>query len=212
MSDVLVYTAIFGRRDRLKPQQENGFDWKAITDEQESAGHNGVRVVALPLAGDPRRSARLVKIMPELFFPEYKRWIWIDGYVTLRDGVDGDALAHIPGPLAAFQHRERTCPYEEAEACRILKFDSESIIRKQIEGYRGEGFPAGGGLGETMVIVRDNTPDIRRMNRLWWEEVSQKSVRDQISFNYAAWKAGIPVHYMGRCTGTPWFRMGAHDG
>jgi len=209
MSEILVYTAVFGGRDVIKVPRQDGFDFRVVTDDVEV--DRGIAVVtSLPVANDPRRSARLVKLMPQMFFPSYRRWIWIDGQVVLREGVKGNDLESIRGPLATFRHRNRNCAYQEALACIIAKLDDEEVIRHQVEGYQEEGFPQNQGLGETMVVVRDNTPEIRALNSAWWAEVSTKSVRDQISFNYVAWKLKVPVEYMGRCTGTPWFRMGPH--
>lgn len=210
MLDLLVYSAIFGGRDLVEIPKHEDFDFKLITDEEQYSAHSEVTITRLPIAGDPRRSARLLKIMPQLFFPEYRRWIWIDGNVRLREWVNAARLLGIQGPLATFSHRDRNCPYEEADICETFKIDDPTIIRPQMEGYLKEGFPRDKGLGETMVVVRDNTPEIQRFNIRWWSELSTKSVRDQLSFNYCAWKESLPVHYMGRCTGTLWFRIGPH--
>jgi hypothetical protein len=43
-------------------------------------------------------------------------------------------------------------------------------------------------LVETSVLLRRNTAAVRRFNEAWWEEVEKGSCRDQISFNYVAWK------------------------
>lgn len=210
MSDVLVYTAIFGKRDFVKIPKELGFDWRFVTDDEDFTDVPGAIVTPPPLAGDPRRSARLLKVLPHLFFPKYHRWIWLDGSASLRADVTAGFLQQVPGPLATFRHREKDCAYHEAADCIKNDLDYELVIRMQVEGYRKEGFPEHHGLAETQVVVRDNNPRVREFNRRWWTEVSTKSVRDQISFNYVAWKLGMPVHYMGRCTGTDWFRMGPH--
>lgn len=210
MLEILVYSAIFAGRDQLQIPKIDGIDFRLITDEEKYASMPGVTVTPLPIAKDPRRSARFFKAMPQVFFPNYRRWIWIDGDVFIQDGISGKDLDGIKGPLAAFKHRERNCAYDEAEACNILKLDAEPVIRSQVEGYQAEGFPAKAGLAETGMVLRDNTPEIRAFNRAWWSEISTKSVRDQISFNYVAWKLKLEVHYIGRCTETPWFRLGAH--
>lgn len=211
MADILVYSAIFAGRDRLEIPKIEGIDFRIITEDEQYVGKAGIMVTPLPIAGDPRRSARFFKAMPQLLFPEYRRWIWIDGNVRFHEWANGQHLGGIPGPLATFKHRDRECAYQEAYICSTFSLDDSSVIKAQMEGYRTEGFPEGHGLGETMVVVRDNTPEIQRFNRRWWTEVSGKSLRDQLSFNYCAWKESIPVHYMGRCTGTPWFRIGSHS-
>lgn len=212
MPDLLVYSAIFAGRDLVEIPKHDDFDFKLITDDEKYSCHTDVVVIPLPIPNDPRRSARFLKIMPQLFFPVYRRWIWIDGFVRLRNGTTGDGLRDIEGPLATFAHRDRNCAYQEAEICKDFNLDIPLVIQAQMDGYRQEGFPEEQGLGETMVLVRDNTPLIQSFNRRWWSEVSKKSMRDQLSFNYCAWKKSVAPVYLGRCSGTPWFRMGPHAG
>ena len=89
MSDLLVYSAIFAGRDLVEIPRHDGFDFKLITDDEKFSCHTDVVVIPLPIPKDPRRSARFLKIMPQLFFPTYRRWIWIDGFVRLRAGTNG---------------------------------------------------------------------------------------------------------------------------
>lgn len=211
MSDLLVYTAIFGGRDVVKVPKQEGFDFRYVTEDETYVDDTAAIITSPPIANDPRRSARFFKTMPQVFFPDYKRWIWIDGNILLKDGITRKDLEDIRGPLSTFRHRDRNCAYEEAEICSHFNLDAEAVIRPQVQGYQAQGFPRNWGLGETMVIVRDNTPEVRAFNRAWWSEVSTKSVRDQISFNYVAWKRKLCVHYIGRCTKTQWFWMLPHS-
>ena len=212
MNDILVYTTIFGGRDVVKAPEGVGFDWKVITD-QEGLEAPGTTVTPLPIAGSPRRSSRLFKLMPQLFFPGYKRWVWIDGNITLRKDVDAAFLGALQGPLGVLKHI-RKCIYEEADICLNHKNDAAETIRAHVEGYRKEGFPINFGLAATGVLVRDNTKEIQAFNRLWWKELSTKSLRDQLSFNYCAWKLGILVNYIAQYSesGIPptWFHIGNH--
>ena len=32
---------------------------------------------------------------------------------------------------------------------------------------------------------------------IWWEEIEKGSSRDQLSFNYALWRAGLVYHELG---------------
>jgi hypothetical protein len=53
-----------------------------------------------------------------------------------------------------------------------------------------------GAVTDTACLVRrqDNASAagrrVRALNALWWRELKGQSVRDQISFPYAAWKLG----------------------
>jgi len=40
-------------------------------------------------------------------------------------------------------------------------------------------------------IIRRNTPNTKRFNETWWNEVKENSRRDQLSFTYTSWKTGI---------------------
>lgn len=57
--------------------------------------------------------------------------------------------------------------------------------------YRAEGLPEDAGLIEAPVILRRHTDAIRRLNESWWGEIVRASRRDQLSFNYVAWKLGL---------------------
>jgi hypothetical protein len=41
------------------------------------------------------------------------------------------------------------------------------------------------------VILRRHTDAIRHLNEAWWNEIVRGSRRDQLSFNYVAWKLGL---------------------
>ena len=41
------------------------------------------------------------------------------------------------------------------------------------------------------MILRRHTDAIRRLNEAWWNEIVRGSRRDQLSFNYVAWKLGL---------------------
>ena len=47
------------------------------------------------------------------------------------------------------------------------------------------------GLVEAPVILRRHTAAIRALNEAWWAELVRGSRRDQLSFNYVAWKLGL---------------------
>lgn len=55
--------------------------------------------------------------------------------------------------------------------------------------YRSEGFPENAEMVQTGIEVRrHNDPNLIKFNELWFDEVRTKSKRDQLSFNYVAWK------------------------
>lgn len=70
------------------------------------------------------------------------------------------------------------------------KLDNPNTIKAQMDRYRALGF-SGRPLSAAFLIVRRNTGRIRALNEMWWGEVSQYSIRDQLSFDYCCWKLGI---------------------
>jgi hypothetical protein len=57
--------------------------------------------------------------------------------------------------------------------------------------YRYENYPTGAGLAECPVILRRHTKGTELFNEIWWNEIETHSRRDQLSFNYVAWKLRI---------------------
>jgi hypothetical protein len=202
-----VYTAITNRYDTLKPQPVaalDGCEQVAFLDHETAAlvaGHSrGWRcVVADPLQGDtphgdPHRAARFHKINAHLALPESEYSLWIDASIGIVCPFPLPRLADLflgDRDLCAFPHYARRSVYEEAEACAAYGLDRPEIIDAQIARYRAEGLPETTGLIEAPVLLRRHAPAIRSLNEAWWMEIVRGSRRDQLSFNYVAWKLGL---------------------
>ena len=66
-------------------------------------------------------------------------------------------------------------------------------MRKQVDRYRKAGYPADNGLVSGAIIFRKNaSPTVKKINEDWWREIESGSVRDQLSFDYVAWKNTFP--------------------
>ena len=71
------------------------------------------------------------------------------------------------------------------------------IIEKQIKKYHNEGYPSNNGLINGGVILRKhNENDCIKVMENWWEEIKYNSKRDQLSFNYVAWKNNFNFNYL----------------
>lgn len=157
-----------------------------------TGGYEQPRNDILVLSNDPfkdsRRSARMHKCLP----PKSDYSLWIDGNTSLK--VSPESLKKfLKTDIAVFKHPLRDCIYQEAEACRSL--DDPSIIQEQMSRYRAEGYPEHNGLAATTYVLRRHTPKMEAFNNLWWSEICRGSKRDQLSFNYAAWKLKVEVSY-----------------
>lgn len=194
---IVVYTCHTNGRDALRADQcVEAARFEAFVDDPAEADGVWTQRRAATACDSPRRNARMHKILAHRFV-DAPYSVWMDANVALKvpawrlvDEYLRDA------DLAVFQHRTRSCTYDEAARCRELGLDAPDIIDAQVRRYRAEGFPSGLGLPETSVLVRRHTPRVREFNELWWRELRRHSVRDQISFMVAATRAGLSVHFI----------------
>lgn len=84
-------------------------------------------------------------------------------------------------------------------------------IDRQIEKYKGEGYKDKE-LGETKIVIRKNNPKTIAFNKEWLYQLMTNSVRDQLSFNYSAWKTDMQVYYMPTWKETNVIKYTKHDG
>jgi len=198
----VIYTAIFGGYDILQTPTFSLPDWDFIcfSDRKMDSEIWDVRVVEMPQDGDAVRSARKIKICAHEFLPGYDISVWVDGNIVVRGNINELADKHLSDYNLAVYSHQTTDPggrdgiYEEAKElirmtkARKYKGDPDTI-RNQVEGYREEGYPQQAGLAVTSVLLRKhNSPKVKKVMKEWWKEVRDKSRRDQLSFNYAAWK------------------------
>jgi len=186
---VAVYTAIFGGKDHLREVKAfAGVDFFCFTDDKDLRSKTWRIVRTEASSSDPRLDAKIYKILPHRYFPEYEFSLWVDG--THTPDIDVRYLVWKflqTRDLALFRHPKRNCLYDEMTACLTHnKGDADQICRQR-EAYLKEGYPRQNGLATCTVILRRHNVDavIRTMED-WWEQINQHSVRDQLSFNYVA--------------------------
>lgn len=206
---IAIYTAIFGKKDDLLTPLvvPANCDYICFTDQPLHSNIWDVRYVPRPLS-DPTRSARRYKILAHEYLPEYDLSMWIDGNVMLRSDptelfeqyladanlavIDHGASALMPLHSLA-EHEERLLAMERVGKSQ----DDPAIISRQGEHYRSAGYPDTQGLAWTLVLLRrHNAPDVVRAMNAWWAELEQWSKRDQMSFNYVAWREGLHFNYL----------------
>jgi len=225
-NSIVVYTAIFGDRDRLHdPKYINSdFDYVCFADRPLRSKVWDVRVVS-PIHENPVRAAKIYKILPHKYFQDYNYSLWIDGNVVVTADVRMLIDRYlVDTDMATFDHSEssdsRNCIYDEAEFIlekarrgRCADLDTRKI-EEQIKRYREEGYPEQNGLIAATIILRrhNNTKLIKSMED-WWKEIEGNSRRDQLSFNYVAWKNDLRIgHFEGNLRNNSFFRMVPHKG
>jgi len=221
---IVVYTAIFGNIDKLwsvYPLAAGKADWVAFSDQplrevglwtddnppqvRQSTGLMGAlptwEIRRVPQLAGPRKTARHYKALPHRYLTPADVWIWVDGNVRpmltpeemVREYLGSD-------DLAIFRHPERDCLYEEATFCAEKGKDDPKVLRQQARLYEAEGMPHHWGLPETRCVIRRNTDKIKTLGDLWWHELLEHSVRDQVSLPYCCWKLGLRWREIpGRC-------------
>ncbi len=216
MADKVIYTAIFGEKDKLKRiEQYEAIDYVLFTDDPEiKSDQFEIRVVPR-IFDDPVRDARYYKILAHKCLTSYQYSLWIDANISL-DGVDihelFDTYLH-NDDLAVHLHPRRICLYEEAAVCLRIDKDNPVLIESQMKFYKDRGFPENEGLISSGIIFRRNTINTQKFNEAWWHEIQKFSRRDQLSFPYVRKKLdfkhySIPGHV--RLKNVPGFSITPH--
>lgn len=207
MSKTVVYSCVTGNYDKVMgailastAQAERDTSFVLFTDQFQNESISNSSNYPLPWSIRPlvwehpicrRRTARWHKINSHVLFPDAENVVWFDGSQRLKPiGMFADLVQ--PGlsnhDIATFKHPERTCVFQELQACKKLKKDNNLLMESQIEAYRKDGYPPFNGMVETACLLRRHSPAVVRFNKLWWEQIQSYSYRDQLSFNYVIWK------------------------
>ena len=202
---IVVYSAIFGGKDRICETQIPGFNYVLFTDSDIRS--NIWSVIRVVPEHDPFRASRFFKLMPHRHLPDYDFSIWIDGNMQLLRNPVGLVNKFLvdPGHFHAQSAYDvvNFAPkgsihenlYHEANLCMRLHKDEPSVICSQVEAYRKEGFPETPALWMGGVIVRQhNHPCSIKLGEAWFAEIVKRSRRDQIALPYVLWKLGLDIH------------------
>lgn len=189
---MVIYTAIAGDYDNLRePSYVDPYcDYICYTDNYNLKSKIW-EIRPLPdWNGDFNRSAKQVKILPHKFLPEYQWSIWVDGAFEIQGNLRALLNTYaLNSYFLSFMHYRRNSVYKEAEILAKAGFDDKNLIAKQIIKYKAEGYPDCNELIAGGVLFRKHQEDaVFRLMEAWWNEIEEYSRRDQISFNYCAWK------------------------
>jgi hypothetical protein len=206
---IAIITSICGSSSSL-PQptvQFKDIDYVAFVDRDHDTSTIWEQRKALDFTLDShykgRRNAKIYKVLPQFFLPDYDYWIWVDSchdVVMHPQEIIDNYLKE--GEIGVWKHRKRTCVYREGGGLLGMKWDHPSLITDQMTYYREDGLPKNNGLIEASALIRKNTPSICVLNLRWWEQICRYSSRDQLSLPYTLWKSNItPVFLPGTVNG-----------
>ena len=203
MNKRVIYTAAFGSNDKvqLMPQKKfDGIDFICFTDRPRAAKGWKQIIVEPPMGDDNTRNNRYYKLQPHIAVPDYERSIYIDSnYIVVKLPADFFTSAMQGKDMLVFDHAQNTadprdCVYEELKALEALQQknivkDDLLVMQQQVNGFREENYPEHNGLISGAVLIRNHQkPAVQKLMNDWWQMVLNKSKRDQLSFNYVAWK------------------------
>lgn len=198
MSRRVVYTVLVGDYEHILEQDcpnSSGIDFICFTDNKDltSSSWKIVKIDTLKL--DPPRESRRYKILPHLYLSDYEESIYIDNKVKLLQDPEFIFDTYLPNSsydFVCFKHPRRDCLYAEAERVIILDYDDERRVREQIAAYKRAGYPEGNGLiSGCFLLRRHGATKVRQCMEEWFENVLGYSKRDQISFNFVAWRQNL---------------------
>jgi len=207
----VIYTAIVGDYDELEEPKyiPKGYDFICFTDQKIKKPNSIWKIKPiLPLYKDNTRTARKYKILPHRFLSEYDISIWTDGNELIVGDVDELQKKYLNDKnMAVYNHMscwdKRNCVYQEAQAIINLGTqvnnwkDNPDIVSKQVNKYYEKGYPPNNGLIVSGVMFRKhNDPQIIKCMEFWWEELKKGSKRDQLSFDYSAWKTKTSFNWI----------------
>lgn len=181
-----VYTTVLNDYSRVLPPPSSLMeiaDFFLLTDSNEDVP-GWRRLNVQPSHADLRRAAKLYKLLPHLILQDYEISLWLDGNIELLEG--GASLltefSAADDVICLFQHRSRNCLYDEAAECKKWNKDDPKTIDAQIERYKMEGHPVGAGLFMGGLLLRRHTDQrCKAAMQLWWTELLNGSLRDQLS-------------------------------
>jgi len=196
MKKIVIYTVITGNYDDLK-------DPKVISENCDYVCFSNIEVKSSVwkhrnlqwICEDKTKVARYHKINSHKLFSNYEYSVWIDACVQIVGNVEMLIDIYRDNDFVAFKHPTTNCIYEEANVCKNLELDYDCVINEQMDSYKTNGYPENNGLIQSTCLFRKNTPEIIKLNNMWWAEVCKYSRRDQLSFNYCAYSLGIKYGY-----------------
>ncbi len=210
---VAVISAIFGGRDEPLPVPPGDVAEHILFTD--GPGADGWEVRRVEASTDPRMAARKIKTLA-LESTDANIVVWVDGRIR----VTGKPLRPLlrralqDSDIAGYPHPWRKTIASEAAECHKLGLAPAPALRAQVAAYTADGYADDGGLWNTMVLARRNTPTMRELGRAWWDEISRHTARDQISLPYLLWKHGIRAGLLGgdvyRNGSNPYFQRGSH--
>lgn len=201
--NLVIYTALFGSFESIPPTlppSNNMWHTVIFTDQNLQIDAKDYQVVQTSYKSkNPRLSAKFFKICPHVIFPEYTYSLYIDANCILKPEISDLMQQKCNESLTAlyFNHNKRNCAYEEIKTVAITGKESFINLMKILILLKRDKYPRHHGLIQGGFILRQhNIPEVSQMMDRWWDFILTYSERDQLSFNYLAWKNDFSFAYL----------------
>lgn len=208
----VVYTAIYGGYDTLKPHLDHpGVEqWICYTDDPQLGGTPGWDVRAV--GGDfkhPRMDAKWWKCHP----PAGESSIWIDGSMEIVDSEFFTTMLVLleDDEMVMWPHPSRSSIVDEARVSEnMAKYQGLPVVQ-QAHHYCNEWGFDDRSLWATTTIGRRHNRQTDRLGAAWFAECERWTYQDQISLppllkRYSITPAALPYSLWRN----PWWRLHGH--
>ena len=192
---IAVLTSSIGSTQLLDPIPFDGVDYHAFVD-YASDNSGWIKHPTVPFSVDTRyknrRDAKVYKVLPFAFLPDYDYYFWIDSTHILEADPHEIIDTYLKdSDIAVFKHPERDCVYIEGNFVKQIRYDHPNLLEDQLAFYKDVCYPEHNGLYELPVRVQRNTKLTQQLGWMWWEQICMFSSRDQISFPFVCHQLGI---------------------
>jgi len=192
---IAVVTSSIGANGLLPIKKFPGVDYHAFIDDVKDT-HDWITHPVVKFSSDPtfknRRDAKVYKIMPFAFLPDYDYYFWVDStHILNANPVEVIEKYLKDSDVAVFKHSSQNCVYDEGNAVKSLGYDHSNLVEDQLAFYRDMCYPTKNGLYELPARLQRNNHLTQRMGLMWWEQICMFSSRDQISFPFVCHQLGI---------------------
>jgi hypothetical protein len=211
----VVYTAIYGGYDELKPHPDHPDveQWLCYTDDESLVGTPGWDVVVTSARfKHPRMDAKWWKCHP----PEavyYQSSIWIDGSMLIHDPDFFTTVIDLLGvdEMVMFQHPVRTSIIDEARVSEQMTKYAGLPVVQQAHHYCNEWGWHDRELWASTSIGRRHTSTMLQFGAAWFSECEGWTYQDQISLPPLLERYGIvPAALPHNLWKNPWFGLRGH--
>ncbi|MDK7031538.1 DUF616 domain-containing protein [Klebsiella grimontii] len=202
MEKIAVYTAITGSYDDLKPVLciEPSFDYICFTDYDFKGKIPAPWLhIRLPKSSLVNKDvARYCKLNPHKLLPMYTSSVWIDGNISIKSEISNLVIGVLTSSdVASYQHWGRDATEQEFYECARCGFDYAWQLKAQLQRYYDDGYSSADFFENNVIFRNHMKPSLIMMHDIWWLEYLKGGKRDQYSFTYAAYKAGVIIKSLG---------------